>query len=141
MAIPLTGLRVALRHHPLARQVRSFLGVGLVCTSLHYAILVAMVQGLHAPPVSSALTGFCVAGLLSYLLNRRHTFASERPHEQAAWRFALVAGVAFFLTWILMRLFVERWHAPYLGAQCVTTGLVMVWTVAANRLWTFRGEL
>ena len=40
-----------------------------------------------------------------------------------------------------MRLLVERWHAPYLPAQIVTTGLVMVWTFAANRLWTFRGEV
>lgn len=124
----------------LVRQIRSFLGVGVVCTSLHYAILIAMVQLLHVPAVPSALTGLTAGGLLSYLLNRRHTFGSERPHEQAAWRFALVAGVAFVLTWLVMRLFVERWHAPYLPAQAVTTGLVMIWTFAANRLWTFRGE-
>ena len=89
----------------------------------------------------STLVGFCAGGLLSYSLNRRHTFGSERPHEEAAWRFSLVAGVAFGLTWLLMRLLVERWHAPYLPAQIVTTGLVMVWTFAANRLWTFRGEV
>ncbi len=140
MAIQNPGLRVILEHHLLLRQVRSFLGVGMICTALHYAILVAMVQWLHAPPVPSALTGFCVGGLLSYQLNRRHTFGSERPHEQAAWRFAMVAGVAFGLTWLAMRLLVERWHAPYLPAQAATTGLVMVWTFAANRLWTFRGE-
>lgn len=128
-------------HHQLARQLRSFVGVGLVCTALHYTILVSLVQGVHLPPVPATLVGFCVGGLLSYLLNRRHTFGSERPHEEAAWRFALVAGVAFALTWLLMRLFVERWHAPYLPAQVVTTGLVMVWTFAANRLWTFRGEI
>ena len=125
----------------LLRQIRSFFGIGVVCTSLHYAILIGMVQLLRVPPVPATLTGFCVGGLLSYLLNRRHTFGSERPHEEAAWRFALVAGVAFVLTWFLMRLFVEHWHAPYLPAQVLTTGLVMVWTFAANRLWTFRGEM
>ena len=132
---------MASKHHPLFRQVRSFVGVGALCTGLHYAILVSMVQLLHIPPVPSTLTGFCVGGLLSYLLNRRHTFGSERPHEQAAWRFALVAGVAFVLTWVMMRIFVERWQAPYLPAQAATTGLVMIWTFAANRLWTFRGEM
>ena len=90
--------------------------------------------------VPAALTGFCVGGILSYVLNRRHTFGSERPHGEAAWRFALVAGVAFVLTWLFMRLFVETWHAPYLPAQMVTTVLVMAWTFAANRFWTFRGE-
>lgn len=135
-----SGFPVIFSHHPLARQLRSFVGVGLVCTALHYMVLISLVQGAGLPPVPATLVGFCVGGLLSYLLNRRHTFGSERPHEEAAWRFALVAGVAFGLTWLLMRLFVERWHAPYLPAQVVTTGLVMVWTFAANRLWTFRGE-
>ena len=79
--------------------------------------------------------------MLSYGLNRRHTFGSERPHEEAVWRFALVAGVAFGLTYAFMRVMVEGWRLPYLPAQGVTTGLVMVWTFAANRLWTFRGEM
>ncbi len=107
---------------------------------MHYCILIIMVQLFRAPPVSSTLCGFCVGGVVSYVLNRRHTFGSERPHDQAVWRFALVAGVAFLMTWLLMRLMVERWHAPYLPAQVLTTGLVMVWTFGANRLWTFRGE-
>ena len=76
--------------------------------------------------------------ILSYGLNRRHTFDSDRPHEEAGWRFALVAGVAFVLTYLFMRQMVEIWHIPYLLAQAVTTGLVMVWTFLANRMWTFR---
>lgn len=89
----------------------------------------------------AALCGFGLGGALSYLLNRRHTFGSERPHEEAAWRFALVAGVAFILTYLFMQLMVEQWRLPYLPAQVVTTGVVMIWTFAANRMWTFRGEL
>ena len=89
----------------------------------------------------AALCGFTLGGVLSYRLNRRHTFGSERPHEEAAWRFALVAGVAFVLTYALMRVMVEGWSIPYLPAQVATSGLVMIWTFAANKLWTFRGEL
>jgi putative flippase GtrA len=113
-------------------------GVGVIATSVHYAILIALVQLFHAAPVPAALCGFLVGGIFSYGLNRRHTFVSERPHEEAAWRFALVAGVAFGLTYVFMLQMVERWRVPYLPAQVVTTGLVMIWTFAANRLWTFR---
>ena len=77
---------------------------------------------------------------MSYRLNRRHTFGSERPHEEAIWRFTLVAGVAFVLTYALMRVLVEGWLIPYLPSQLVTSGLVMIWTFAANKLWTFCGE-
>lgn len=122
----------------LIRQVTSYVGVGLVSTSLHYAVLIVLVQVFGVHPVGAALCGYLCGGLVSYNLNRRHTFASARPHDEAIWRFVAVAGVGFVFTFLLMRQMVDLWHAPYLPAQVVTTGAVMVWTFAANRLWTFR---
>ena len=127
------------RRDPLVRQLVSFVRIGLAATALHYAVLVGMVQGLRTSPVPSALLGYCCGGFLSYALNRRHTFQSERPHGEAVWRFAVVAGVGFLLTFALMALLVGRWRVPYLAAQVLTTGLVMFWTFAANRAWTFAG--
>ena len=142
MTEPASGTVAPLARVPaLVRQLRSFVGVGVVATVLHYGVLVGLVQLGGVPPVTAALCGFAAGGVLSYRLNRRHTFGSERPHEEAIWRFTLVAGVAFGLTYALMRLLVEDWLIPYLPAQVVTSGLVMIWTFAANKLWTFRGEL
>ena len=119
------------------KQISSFVGVGLIASVVHYALLIALVEAGGIAPVPSALCGFTAGGIVSYGLNRRHTFESARPHEQAVWRFALVASVAFVLTYLFMRLFHEIGHMPYLLAQVVTTLIVMVWTFAANRLWTF----
>lgn len=122
----------------LPRQISVFALVGVVATLLHYGVLVALVEFAHRPPVMAALCGYVVGGIVSYGLNRRHTFASDRPHEEATWRFALVAFVGFCLTYGFMRLFVTRLGAPYLPAQMVTTGIVFFWSFLANRLWTFR---
>ncbi|MGD0635479.1 MAG: GtrA family protein [Beijerinckiaceae bacterium] len=124
----------------LIKQLSSFLGVGVIATAIHYALLVSLVEFGGVSPVPSALCGFTAGGIVSYGLNRRHTFESDRPHEEAAWRFALVASFAFALTYLFMRLFHEFAHWPYLLAQVVTTLIVMVWTFGANRLWTFRQE-
>jgi putative flippase GtrA len=78
--------------------------------------------------------------VLSYWLNRRLTFQSDRPHQEAGWRFAVVAGVGFGLTAVLMHLFVDRAGAPYLPAQLVTTGIVLFWSFVANKFWTFRAS-
>src|ERR1700722_8658952 len=112
----------------LIKQLSSFVGVGVVSTAIHYALLIFLVEAVGLSPVPSALCGFTVGGVVSYSLNRRHTFASDRPHDEAAWRFALVASVAFVLTYLFMRLFNEIGHMPYLFAQLVTTLIVMVWT-------------
>jgi putative flippase GtrA len=124
----------------LARQFTSYVGVGFAAAAIHYSILIALVEGFGVQPVLAALIGYSSGGILSYRLNRSHTFGSERPHREAIWRFSLVAGVGFLLTYAAMFVFVSVLHQPYLAAQIVTTGLTLIWNFGANRLWTFRFE-
>ncbi|MBV8506648.1 MAG: GtrA family protein, partial [Alphaproteobacteria bacterium] len=112
-------------------------GVGLIAMVVHYGCLIGLVEGHVLTAVPATLVGYVAGGLVSYALNRRHTFASGRPHDEALWRFAVVAGVGFCLTYIFMHIFVERFGCPYLPAQIVTTGLVMFWSFAAHKFWTF----
>lgn len=124
----------------LRRQFSKFFLVGLIATALQYAVLVGLKELAHIPVVPASLSGYLAGGLLNYILNRRHTFESDRPHAEAGWRFAAVMCVGFFLTWGFMRLFVVAWGAPYLPAQVVTSGLVLIWNFGAHRLWTFRAQ-
>jgi putative flippase GtrA len=121
----------------LARQFTAFFGVGLVAAVAHYGLLVALVEGGGLHPVPATLAGYVAGGLVSYALNRRHTYTSRRPHREATWRFALVALVGFLLTWLFMYAFTIWLGAPYLPAQLVTTGIVMLWSFLAHRAWTF----
>jgi putative flippase GtrA len=122
----------------LFRQFSSFAAVGAIATGVHCALLIGLVEIFGVPAVPAALAGFCAGGAVSYLLNRRHVFRSKRPHEEAAVRFAIVALVGFGLTYAFMSLMVEIARVPYLLAQAVTTGIVMLWNFAAHKLWTFR---
>ena len=124
----------------ISRQFGAFFGVGLLAAFVHYGLLVSLVEGYRLDPVPAALVGYAGGGFVSYLLNRRHTYRSERPHRQAAWRFALVALVGFGLTWCFMALLVRSLGAPYLPAQILTTAIVLVWSFVAHKLWTFRDE-
>lgn len=122
----------------VGRQFAAFSGVGIVAALVHYGLLVGLVEGAGVAPVPATLAGYIAGGIVSYLLNRRLTYASERPHAEAGWRFAIVAGVGFLLTWGLMHVFTERMGLPYLPMQVVTTGIVLFWSFLANRIWTFR---
>ena len=121
----------------ISRQLSAYALVGVAASLAHYAALIALVELCGWPPVPATLVGYVIGGVVSYRLNRRHTFESDRPHREATWRFALVAFLGFCLTYVLMSLFVERLGAPYLPAQVVTTVLIMFVSFAANRLWTF----
>lgn len=122
----------------LFRQFSSFAAVGAIATGVHYALLIGLVEMFGVAAVPAALGGFCAGGTVSYVLNRRHVFHSEKPHEEAIVRFALVALVGFGLTYVFMSIMVEAAGLPYLLAQAVTTGIVLLWNFAAHKMWTFR---
>jgi putative flippase GtrA len=81
--------------------------------------------------------GYVAGGIVSYLLNRAFTYATERSHAEAGWRFAVVAAVGFGLTFALMSVMHGwlGWH--YLPSQIITTGIVLVWSFLAHKYWSF----
>jgi putative flippase GtrA len=121
----------------LSRQFVAFSGVGVAAAIVHYSLLIALVEWAGWSPVPATLAGYVAGGVLSYALNRRLTYASERPHGEATWRFAVVAFVGFLLTGLLMQAFTGWLGAPYIPAQLVTTGIVLFWSFVAHRMWTF----
>ncbi len=122
----------------LGRQFAAFSGVGVLAAIVHYGALIGLVELRGLDPVPATLLGYVGGGLVSYALNRRLTYASERPHAEATWRFAAVAAVGFLLTWGLMHALTCWLGAPYVPAQLVTTGIVLFWSFVAHKLWTFR---
>ncbi|MDE2361761.1 MAG: GtrA family protein [Hyphomicrobiales bacterium] len=120
-------------------QFSAFAVVGVAAAIVHYGLLIGLVQGGVLRPVPAALCGYVGGGLVSYALSRAHVFESARSHVEAGWRFVAVAAVGFCLTFAFMHLFVDRFGAPYLIAQVVTTGVVMIWSFLAHKFWTFGG--
>jgi len=53
--------------------------VGVAASLAHYSVLIALVEGARWAPVPATLIGYVVGGVVSYALNRQHTFASDRP--------------------------------------------------------------
>lgn len=120
------------------RQFVTFFWVGILSAVAHYSVLISMVELGSYSPVVGALSGYVCGGMISYGLNRHFTYESDRPHREATWRFVVVAGVGFVLTWGFMQLFSAHWLWPYLPAQIITTGIVLFWSFLAHKLWTFR---
>ncbi len=121
----------------LHRQFSMFVVVGVAAAVVHYGLLIALVEIRGVRPVPATLAGYVAGGVVSYVLNRRHTYRSDRPHEEAGWRFAVVAGVGFVLTSVFMYLLHDLAGLHYLLAQVLTTGVVLVWSFVAHRIWTF----
>jgi len=121
----------------LPRQIAAFAGVGIVAAVVHYGLLIGLVELGRWGAVPATLVGYVGGGIVSYWLNRSHTYRSDRPHAEAGWRFAVVAAVGFALTYGAMHALVDRMALPYLPAQIATTLIVLVWSFVAHKVWSF----
>ena len=86
----------------VTKQFSSFVVIGVIVTCVHYGLLIGLVESDLMNEVPATLTGYLVGGVLSYRLNRRYAIQSSRPHTEATWRFAAVAGVGFVVTGVTM---------------------------------------
>lgn len=110
----------------------------MIGTSVHYLLLILLVQLTAIDPVVASSLGALLGALVNYHLNYHYTFQSRKRHREALTRFMIVAVIAFMLNALLMYAFVSvlQWH--YLLAQFITTLLLFLWTFVANLMWSFR---
>jgi putative flippase GtrA len=121
----------------LLQQIIAFTGVGAVAAVVHYGALVGLVELASWRAVPATLVGYLGGGIVSYWLNRSMTYQSDRPHQEAGWRFAVVAAVGFCITYGMMHVLVERMTLPYFPAQIGTTLIVLFWSFLAHKFWSF----
>jgi putative flippase GtrA len=118
-------------------QFVTFFGVGVAATVADWGSFFLLTKFGGLQSVAGALVSYCCGGIVSYLLNRRHTFETDRTHAQAGWRFASVMAVGFTLTGLFMQLFAERWALNEMVSRMLTTGIVFFWNFLAHKTWTF----
>jgi putative flippase GtrA len=124
----------------LVRQFINFTGVGFVSAIGHYGLLIALVQLAGAAAVPASAAGALLGAWINYSLNYHFTFRSSKRHREAVLKFAVVATVGLVLNTLFMWVGVELIRLHYILSQIVTTGLVLIWSFAGNRFWTFQSS-
>ncbi|MGE5385368.1 MAG: GtrA family protein [Betaproteobacteria bacterium] len=121
----------------ILRQFSRFTGVGCMSAIGHYGLLIFLVQLFGVDAVYASAAGALLGAVINYSLNYRLTFRSTQRHRDSIWKFAVVALIGLVLNTFFMWVAVDLLGIHYLVSQVVTTGLVLIWSFVANRLWTF----
>lgn len=122
----------------IIKQFVSFLGAGAIATVCHYAVLVLLVEAIKVTPVPASSAGALVGAFVSYFFNRKMTFQSKIPHKITMPKFFAVAALAVILNTVLMKILTGWLLIPYLIAQIITTGLLIIITFGLNKIWSFK---
>jgi putative flippase GtrA len=120
-------------------QFLRFAIVGASGTAVHFAILIALVEGWGINPVAATTIGFIIAATLGYVLHHYFTFrASQRLGRGIAGYYATVT-VGLILNALVVAALIN-WHMPYILAQVAGSGVTLLWNFAFSRTFVFRAH-
>jgi len=116
-------LRLALDHIDFARLFR-FGSVGVAATLLYAAIAWGLTAGARMGAAPASLTAYAMAGVFSYLAQKRFTFRSSAAHGDAAPRFIAASLVGAGIAAAAPLILTDQLRLPAFVAIAVTCGLV-----------------
>ncbi|MDE1182977.1 GtrA family protein [Paraburkholderia sp.] len=115
-----------------------FASAGATGTLCQYVILFIVVQGAGGNPVLGSLLGALAGAVVNYVLAYSFVFRSTKKHTETIYKFLIIAGGSLLLNTALMYLLTQMLHANYLLSQLLTSGLLLLYSFAANSVWTFK---
>lgn len=121
-------------------QLPRYLLVGGFATASHYGVFLLLI-GLTGP-LPASLAGALAGTLLSYLGNRRWTFAQNRSASGNGqlMRFAITALGYNLGNAVMMLLLLDHWPQSPLQLQLFCSASLTLMTYWTHRAWTFKHE-
>jgi putative flippase GtrA len=125
-------------HRSVIERLLRFGVAGVLATLVHFLTLILLVEIGRVSPVWATAFGSAVGALVGYVLNRRYTFNSRKPHRDAGPKFLTIALGTGLLNAMLVYVGTELLGVNYLLVQCVATLIVFLANFLLNSVWTFR---
>ena len=121
----------------IASEFLRFAAVGVVATAIHYSILIFLVERMRAPLIPSTSTGFVAGAIVSFVLNRVITFRHQPSFARGLTKFVLIGFIGLGFNALIVAGLTQI-RLPYILAQMIATGLVLVWNFTVARALIFR---
>src|SRR5262249_36531817 len=119
-------------------RVARYAVAGLLATGLYFLAVTLLVEGAGIGPVAAAGAATLLVIAMSYVVNRRWVFDSDRPHGSALSRFRAASALSTLPNTGLMHLAVRTLGWPFLAGLVLTTAVVPPTNFLLNSLWCFR---
>lgn len=110
---------------------------GGVAATTHFTILIFLVELFGANPTLASSIGFCVAGVVNYTLQYHWTFEISEAHRTVFTRYVAVTATTLGINTALFWTLNDRLGLPYLVAQIMVTGFVVLINFTINQRYTF----
>ena len=117
-----------------------FLLVGMANTLVGYSVIFVLERSVGLDRRLANAGGYLIGGTVSYLLNRRFAFRSDRAHRHALPSFVLAALFCFGVNLAVLEIGVAVLKLPSLLAQAAALCSYTLSFYAINRFHVFRAS-
>jgi len=114
--------------------------VGVTGTVVHMGTLVVLVEIFLIKPLFASTTGFILALMTSYILNRTWTFKVKKKNSKYFIKYAMVSLLGLLLNNFIMYITVYLFKWWYLLGQMSVITIVPVINFILNNFYTFNEE-
>lgn len=114
-----------------------YLMSGGIAAIVHFAILIFLVELVSVNATLASSIGFCAAVIVNYTLQYHWTFKVNETHRTVFARYAGVTATTLVINTALFWTLHERLVLPYLMAQVIVTGVVVLINFTINQRYTF----
>lgn len=121
----------------LAGQLFRYGLAGGAAVLTHLLVLVLLVEVAGCPRTLASALGFMAATPVNYGLQHHFVFRRQGQHSRFLIRYVAVTGMTLILNTVLFDLLTKQAEVPYLLAQVVTIGIVVLVNFTLNRQFTF----
>lgn len=122
----------------LISQFAGFMVSGGIATSIHYLILIILVEYYLLNPICASGIGFLFGAISGFYLNRKFVFVDPTAGKIALLKYIAMASVGAILNLSLLWIFNQLLHMYYLIAQVMATISVMTLNFICCKLWIFK---
>lgn len=121
----------------LIAQFTKFGVVGVICTLIDYAIMIALVELFNVPYLIACAISFSVSVVINYILSMRFVFASrdDLSKQKEFVIFAALSIAGLLLTELFMWVMVDMMSIHYMFSKILVTGIVMVFNFVTRKIF------
>ena len=111
---------------------------GSTAVVVHFAVMIALVELLSAPPPFGSFVGFTTGTIVNYYLQYTWTFRSNQSHRLAFTRYVMITLSMLVLNLLIFQLAWQYFGVEYKIAQLFATGIVFLANFSINSCYTFK---
>jgi putative flippase GtrA len=121
----------------LAKYILKFGTVGLLATITHFLFLWILFTYTSFAPLWANLLAYCIAFNVSFFLNFKWTFQSEKDPTEAAVKFLLASLFAMFTNSCIFYVLISAgWFEPFISA-CIAAIFSATFMFLLTYFWAF----